>query len=208
MNSDITTSDGSGAQVSGAKPSLKNRLSALLDGRGLFKTHELVTIGLFAAGSRAASLTVALVGGGMNPVTMIIRSAVHSALLLVLLAKVPRTGALTMATLVGGLLSFFLLGQAMMTLPMVIIVTALTEVFIKVLGGLERRPNLGILAIIISELLTRVINIALGLVTFREQPGLIIMVAFISAFSYLGIILGLFGGKKMIKELRHAGLIA
>ncbi|MDR1657177.1 MAG: MptD family putative ECF transporter S component [Deltaproteobacteria bacterium] len=187
--------------------SIKSRLSALLDGRGFFKTHELVTIGLFAAGSRAATLTLALLGGGMNPLTMIIRSAVHSALLLVLLAKVPKTGVMTMAALVGGLLAFFLMGQGMVTLPAVVIATILVELLVKALGGLERRRSLGLLAVILSELFTRIFNVGFSYLAFREQPAMVIMVVVISAFSYLGILLGLIGGVKMVRELRHAGLI-
>jgi energy-coupling factor transport system substrate-specific component len=182
-------------------------LKQLLDGRGLFKTHELITIGLFAAGSRAATLTVALLGGGMNPVSMIVRSAVHSALLLVLLAKVPRTGALTLANLVGGLLAFLLMGQAMMTLPAVVVATALVELSVRLAGGLERRPRLALPLVVTSELLIRCANVGISLLAFREQRAMAVMVVAISAFSYLGILLGLVGGVRMVKELRRAGLV-
>jgi energy-coupling factor transport system substrate-specific component len=150
---------------------------------------------------------IALIGGGMNPVTMILRSAVHSALLVVLLAKVPRTGALTLANAVGGFLAFFLMGQAMLTLPAVLVGALSIELIVFSLGGLEKHPALGIFAVALSELIIRFINVGLSYLTLREQPAMVIMVVVISSFSYLGILLGLIGGASMTKELKHAGLI-
>jgi energy-coupling factor transport system substrate-specific component len=183
------------------------KVKDILDGQRLFSTHELVVVGIFAAGSRATTLMVALIGGGMNPLTMVVRSAVHSALLVVLLAKVSRTGALTMANLVGGLLAFFLMGQAMVALPAIIAGTLAVEILIRALGGLEKRPALGALAVALSEFFTRMINVGVSYLTFREQPAMIIMVLVITAVSYFGILLGLFGGVSMTRELKHAGLI-
>jgi energy-coupling factor transport system substrate-specific component len=178
-----------------------------LDGKGWFDTSDLVTIGLFAAGAKASSLFLALVGGGMNPVTIILKSAVYSALLVVLLSKVPKTGALTLANLVGALLAFFFLGQAMLAIPALILGTLLVELFIKALGGLEKRPGLAMMAVALSELLIRAINLGISYVQVRERPQLLVMVAVIVAFSYIGILLGLYGGYRMAKELRHAGLL-
>jgi energy-coupling factor transport system substrate-specific component len=178
-----------------------------LDGKGLFETHELVTIGLFAAGSRAASLMIALVGGGMNPFAMILRSAVHAALLVVLLSKVPRTGALTLFNILGSLLAFFLLGQGMLTLPALLAGTLLVELFFRALGGLERHPAFVLPMVAFSELLIRFVNIGVSWLAVREQPGLLAFVVLITSFSYLGILTGLPCGWKMTKELRRAGLI-
>jgi hypothetical protein len=99
------------------------------------------------------------------------------------------------------------MGQAMLALPTIIIGTLAVELLVRVLGGLEKRPGLGILAVAASELFSRVANIGLAYLGVREQPGLLVMVVVISAFSYLGILIGLAGGIRMIKELRHAGLI-
>jgi energy-coupling factor transport system substrate-specific component len=182
-------------------------LKNFLNGRGWFETHELVVIGLFAAGSRASSLILALIGGGMNPVTMILRSAVHSALLVTLLTKVPKTGVLTLANLVGALLAFLLMGQSMMTAPALFIGVVGVEIAMKASGGLEKRPGLAIPAIAVSELISRLINVGVAYLMLREDPSLSFMVAVISGFSYLGVLLGLFVGIKMTRELRHAGLI-
>jgi energy-coupling factor transport system substrate-specific component len=175
--------------------------------RRLFETRELVTIGIFSAAGKASSLMLALVGGGMNPFTLILKSAVHSALLVVLLTKVPKTGTLTLANLMGILLSFLLMGQNIISLPAVIFGTMLVEMAAYLAGGLEARPWLAIPMLAASELLARLINISVSYLAVREQPGLLVMVAAVSIFSYLGILLGLWGGIKMVKELRHAGLI-
>jgi energy-coupling factor transport system substrate-specific component len=186
---------------------IRSAIKGFLDGKGFFETHELVTIGLFAAGSRAATLMIALVGGGMNPITMILRSAVHAALLVVLLSKVPRTGALTLFNLLGAILAFFLMGQGMLTIPAMLVGTLLVELAFRAMGGLERHPGYVIPMVALSELIIRGVNIVVSWVAVREQPGLLIFVFLITGFSYLGILIGLPCGWRMTKELRHAGLI-
>ncbi|MDR2302933.1 MAG: MptD family putative ECF transporter S component [Deltaproteobacteria bacterium] len=177
------------------------------NGRGLFETRELVTIGLFSAAAKASSIMLALIGGGMNPLTLILKSAVQSALLVVLLAKVPKSGTLTLSNAIGMLLSFLLMGQHVISFPAVLLGTITVELLAHFLGGLARRPWLAIPMIASSELLVRVINVGVSYLGVREQPGLLAMVLIVSAFSYLGILLGLAGGLKMTKELRRAGLI-
>lgn len=179
---------------------------ALPVGSGWFETRDLVTIGLFAGAAKASTLTLALAGGGMNPVTMVLKSAVFSALWVVMLTKVPKIGALTLANTVAGLLGLFLLGQAVISLPALIAATVATEMLIRRLGGLGR-PGLVALAVALSELAMRGINLLVSYLTVREQPGLLIMVVVISCLSYVGILIGLVGGTKMVGELRHAGLI-
>ncbi|MDR1309157.1 MAG: MptD family putative ECF transporter S component [Deltaproteobacteria bacterium] len=181
--------------------------ASALSGQGLFETRELVAIGLFSAAAKASSLMLALVGGGMNPLTLILKSAVQSALLVVLLAKVPKTGTLTLSNLIGLLLSFLLMGQHVISLPVILAGTMAVELAAWLCGGLARRPWLAIPMLAASELATRLINVAVSFLGVREQPGLMAMVIAVSAFSYLGILLGLVGGVRMTRELRHAGLI-
>ncbi|MDL2260225.1 MptD family putative ECF transporter S component [Deltaproteobacteria bacterium OttesenSCG-928-K17] len=172
-----------------------------------FETRDLVTIGLFAGAAKASTLMLALVGGGMNPLTMILKSIVFSALWVIMLTKVPKTGTLTLGNTVAAILGFFLLGQAVISLPALILATVVVEAFIRLLGGLERRPALAMAAVALSELGMRLVNVFFSYLGAREQPGLIVMVAVISAMSYLGILIGLAGGVRMVRELRHAGLI-
>ena len=63
--------------------------------RGFYwRTEDLVVVGLFAALSKAVSLAIALVGGGMNPFTLFLKNGVATALLVVLLARDGRYRAL------------------------------------------------------------------------------------------------------------------
>lgn len=61
-----------------------------------WQSRELITIGTFAALIEISTLLIAIAGGGMNPVTMVIKNIVATSLLIVLLYKVRKFGALTL----------------------------------------------------------------------------------------------------------------
>ena len=172
-----------------------------------FTTGELVTIGLFAGAAKAASLVVALMGGGMNPITLILKNAVWAALWMILLIKVQRPGTLTLANLVAALLGLFLLGSAMLSLPGIIAACILTEIIMLAMTPVSNRVLVAAMGVALSELLTRGVSIFISYLKVREQPELLIPGLIIVAIGYIGIIVGLFGGGRMVKELRHAGLI-
>ena len=50
-----------------------------------WNVRELVVIGIFAAVIKVSSILVALVGGGMNPLTLIMKNLLFTTLLVVLL---------------------------------------------------------------------------------------------------------------------------
>ncbi len=167
----------------------------------------MVTIGLFAGAAKAASLMVALMGGGMNPLTLLLKNAVWAALWLVLLIKVSRPGTLTLANLVAALLGLLLMGSAMLSLPGIMIACILAELLMLGMGKRINRVWVALFGIATSELLAKGFSLGISFISLREQPVLIIPVLIIIAIGYLGIIMGLWGGVKMVKELRHAGLI-
>ena len=172
-----------------------------------FTTGELVTIGLFAGASKAASLMVALIGGGPNPLTLLMRNAVLAALLLVLLIKVPRPGTLTLSTIVSVLLGLFLLGSATLSLPGIIMACIMAEICMLAFAPLNRPVLTAAVGIAVSELLRRCFSLGVSYIALREQPQLLVPAIIFMGFSYIGILLGIYGGFKMTKELRHAGLI-
>jgi energy-coupling factor transport system substrate-specific component len=143
----------------------------------------------------------------MNPLAMVLRSAVYSALLVILLTKVPKCGALLLTTVVGSLISFFLLGQAMISLPAALLGAALAELAALALGGIGQRRWLSALMVGISELTSRALNMGLAYLAIREQPALLIMIGTISVCGALGAVIGLAGGVRLAGELRRAGLI-
>lgn len=172
-----------------------------------FTTGDLVTIGLFAGAAKAASLMIALMGGGMNPVTLILKNAVWAALWLILLIKVTRPGTLTLVNVLAALLGLFLMGASMLSLPGIIAACLITEVLMLAMTPLVSREWVAAIGIALSELLAKGVTLVISLINMREQPMLIIPVAIIIIIGYLGILVGLIGGGRMVKELRHAGLI-
>lgn len=172
-----------------------------------FTTGELVTIGLFAGASKAASLMVALIGGGPNPITLLLRNAVLAALMMVLLIKVTRPGTLTLSTVVSVLLGLFLLGSATLSLPGIIMACIIAEIFMVAFAPLNCPVLTAAVGIAVSEFLRRGVSLGMSYIAMREQPELLIPSIIFMSFSYIGVLVGIYGGFKMSKELRHAGLI-
>lgn len=172
-----------------------------------FTTGELVTIGLFAGASKAASLMVALIGGGPNPITLLLRNAVLAALMMVLLIKVTRPGTLTLSTVLSVLLGLFLLGSATLSFPGIIMACIIAEIFMVALAPLNRPVLSAAVGVAVSELLRRCVSLGMSYLTLREQPELLIPSIILMGFSYIGILVGVYGGYRMSKELRHAGLV-
>lgn len=172
-----------------------------------FTTGELVTIGLFAGAAKATSIMVALMGGGMNPVTLILKNAIWAALWLILLIKVQRPGTLTLSNTVAALLGLFFMGSAMLSLPGIIAACVIAEIIMISISPAVSRMVTAALGIALSELLSRAATLGISYIATREQPALLIPVFLIIAFGYIGIVIGLLGGSRMVKELRHAGLI-
>ena len=100
--------------------------------------RELVTIGVFAALVKVSSLLVALIGGGMNPLTLILKNLLFTSLLLVLLFKIRKPGTLLLFNAVSIMVSMLLMGGGFFLLPSVILAGFVAEGLILVLGGYGR----------------------------------------------------------------------
>lgn len=92
-----------------------------------FNCRELVVIGVFAASVKVVTMLIALAGGGLNPVSLILKNLVFTTLMVVLLYKVRKTGALTLFSLVSALISFVLLGGGITSIPSSLCSAMLTE---------------------------------------------------------------------------------
>ena len=77
--------------------------------RHYWSARELVVLGVFSAAAKL-SLLVALVGGGMNPVSLLAKNLIFTTLLVVMLYKVRKPGTLALFVLVNMLISMLLLG--------------------------------------------------------------------------------------------------
>ena len=102
-----------------------------------WKSQELVMIGVFAAAIKLSSLLIALAGGGMNPVTLMLKNLVFTTLLIVLLAKVKKSGTLLLFTAVSMIVSVLLMGGSITLLPAALVGAIAAEIAILLTGGFK-----------------------------------------------------------------------
>ena len=171
-----------------------------------WQTGELIAIGTFAALIKISTMLIAIAGGGMNPVSMVIKNIVATALLIVLLYKVRKFGTLVMYVLVSSIVSMLLMGGNMITIPGLLIAGIICDCLIALTGGYGK-PWALVMGAGLFDFLSRAVTLAYSYLTFREEPELFIMGTVIVAIGYLGCLIGLGSGLFFVKELRHAGII-
>jgi energy-coupling factor transport system substrate-specific component len=171
-----------------------------------WQSRELIVIGTFAALIKISTLLIAISGGGMNPVTMVIKNIVATSLLIVLLYKVRKFGVLTMFVLVSSVVSLLLMGGNMMILPGMLIAGLICDCLIVAAGGYTKAWAL-ILGVGLFDFLSRAISLGYSYLIFREEPKLFIIGVVVVIIGYFGCVLGLGSGVLFLKELRHAGII-
>ncbi len=171
-------------------------------------TESLVVVGLFTALSKAVSLMIALLGGGMNPFTLFLKNGVATALLVVMLARVRKFGTLALYVLVGQVVSFLIAGGGMsLLLPSFLLAALLSDAVIALFGG-YRRIGAVLCGVALYDILGRAISLGWSLLHARENMAMVIGASVFVVFGYLGcLVLGLPCGAKFVKELRHAGII-
>lgn len=169
-------------------------------------TSELVAIGVFAALIRVVGLAIALAGGGMNPLALMLRNAAATALLVVLLHKSPRSGTLSLYVVIYGLLSLLLMGSGLMTLPGTLLAALAVDGLFALVGGYKTTGRI-LVAVGLCDLLTRCVSLGVGYLALRESTSMFLMAAGIVAVAYLGCLGGLWVGWRFVRELRQAGVI-
>jgi len=186
--------------------------SAHLPKKRYWQVRELIVIGIFAALIKVSTLLIAIAGGGMNPVTLVLKNIVATSLLVVLLYKVRKFGVLTLFVMVSSVVSLLLMGGNMInsgnmiTVPGLLIAGFICDCLIVVAGGYKRAWSL-VAGVGLFDFLSRAIALGYSYLTFREEPKLFIIGVVIVMIGYLGCILGLGGGVFFVKELKHAGII-
>ena len=171
-----------------------------------WKSQELVMIGVFAAAIKLSSLLIALAGGGMNPVTLMLKNLVFTTLLIVLLAKVKKSGTLLLFTAVSMVVSVLLMGGSITLLPAALVGALTAEVAILIAGGFKHSWTTFV-GVAIYDLGNKIFSIAVSYIMMRETPALVLSVLPIIFIGYTGCLLGLFTGHRALQELRHAGLV-
>ena len=154
-------------------------------------------IGVFAAAAKLSAIVIALAGGGLNPLALILKNTVVATLLVVLLVKVAKPGTIMIYTAVTVMVGSLLSGSAMMLAPGAVIGAFLGEMF-------WRRPWL---AVGVSELIAKFVALAVGWVFLRESPQLMKVVVPVVLLGATGTLFGLWLARSTVKELRHAGFL-
>jgi energy-coupling factor transport system substrate-specific component len=171
-----------------------------------WQTRELIVIGTFAALIRISTLLIAIAGGGMNPVSLLLKNMVATSLLIVLAHKVRKFGVLTLYVLINSVFSILLMSNHLMILPGMLIAGLMCDSVIMIAGGYRRGWAL-VLGVGLFDLSSRAISLGYSYLMVREEPRLLIMSALVVAIGYIGCLSGLVSGLFFVKELRHAGII-
>ena len=168
--------------------------------------RELVLVGVFAAASKLSSLLIALAGGGMNPLSLVVKNLVFTTLLIVLLCKVRKSGTLLLFTAVGMIVSVLLLGGSLTLLPAAVAGAMLGETALLLSGGADTRWAPWTAAAV-YDLASKGLSLGVSFLFMRESPALMTFVVPIVLIGYAGSLAGLWFGWKTVGELKHAGFV-
>ena len=171
-----------------------------------WSAHDLVVLGVFSAAAKLSTLVVALAGGGINPVTLLLKNLIFTTMLVVMLYKVRTPGTLVLFVLVDMLISMLLLGGSITLLPSMLGGALLGEAAAFAAGGLLR-PWGPVLAVGVYDLSSKIFSLGMSWLALRESPAMLVPVAIIVALGYVGSFMGLFSGVRAVRELRHAGIV-
>ena len=147
-----------------------------------WEARELVLIGVFAAAAKLSSLLIALAGGGMNPVSLLL------------------------FTVISMIVSVCLMGGSLTLLPAALVGALLGELCILLTGG-AFKPWSPWVGVGVYDLVSKGLSLGVSFLFMRESPSLMTMVVPIVFIGYLGSLGGLWFGCKTVKELRHAGFV-
>ena len=171
-----------------------------------WSAQDLVLLGVFAAATKISTLLVALAGGGMNPVSLLMKNLIFTTLLVVMLYKIRKSGTLILFVIVNVLISTLLLGASITLLPSMLLAAILGEALILLLGGMQKAWA-PVLAVFVYDLASKILSVFVSWLFMRENPALLYMILPILVIGYVGSFLGLFSGLRAVKELSHAGIV-
>lgn len=171
-----------------------------------WKSRDLVLIGVFAAAVKLSTLLIALAGGGMNPITLILKNLVFTVLLIVLVYKVRQFGVIALFTVVSSLVSILLLGASVALVPGALLAALLAEAAAVMFGGYRRRYT-PLIAVAVFDVSAKAISFGISWLMMREVPEMVLAMLPIVALGYVGSLIGLPVGVRLLDELRRAGFI-
>ena len=165
--------------------------------------RDLVVIGVFAATAKLSTVLIAMVGGGMNPVSLLLKNVVFTTLLVIMLYKVRQPGTLSLFVIVSALVNFLLLGGNVTLIPPMLVAALAVMKFVKSLGW----KGAVFWGVGCFDFLSKGLSLAVSYLMMRESPALMAVVLPIVLIGYAGSLIGLYTGYRSMKELRHAGIV-
>lgn len=168
--------------------------------------RDLVVIGVFAATAKLSTVLIAMVGGGMNPVSLLLKNVVFTTLLVIMLYKVRQPGTLSLFVIVSALVNFLLLGGNVTLIPPMLVAALVSEPVMKFVKSLGWKGAV-FWGVGCFDFLSKGLSLAVSYLMMRESPALMAVVLPIVLIGYAGSLIGLYTGYRSMKELRHAGIV-
>lgn len=168
--------------------------------------RDLVVIGVFAATAKLSTVLIAMVGGGMNPVSLLLKNVVFTTLLMIMLYKVRQPGTLSLFVIVSALVNFLLLGGNVTLIPPMLVAALVSEAVMKFVKSLGWKGAV-FWGVGCFDFLSKGLSLAVSYLMMRESPALMAVVLPIVLIGYAGSLIGLYTGYRSMKELRHAGIV-
>lgn len=168
--------------------------------------RDLVVIGVFAATAKLSTVLIAMVGGGMNPVSLLLKNVVFTTLLVIMLYKVRQPGTLSLFVIVSALVNFLLLGGNVTLIPPMLVAALVSEAVMKFVKSLGWKGAV-FWGVGCFDFLSKGLSLAVSYLMMRESPALMAVVLQIVLIGYAGSLIGLYTGYRSMKELRHAGIV-
>lgn len=168
--------------------------------------RDLVVIGVFAATAKLSTVLIAMVGGGMNPVSLLLKNVVFTTLLVIMLYKVRQPGTLSLFVIVSALVNFLLLGGNVTLIPPMLVAALVSEAVMKFVKSLGWKGAV-FWGVACFDFLSKGLSLAVSYLMMRESPALMAVVLPIVLIGYAGSLIGLYTGYRSMKELRHAGIV-
>ena len=168
--------------------------------------RDLVVIGVFAATAKLSTVLIAMVGGGMNPVSLLLKNVVFTTLLVIMLYKVRQPGTLSLFVIVSALVNFLLLGGNVTLIPPMLVAALVSEAVMKFVKSLGWK-GADFWGVGCFDFLSKGLSLAVSYLMMRESPALMAVVLPIVLIGYAGSLIGLYTGYRSMKELRHAGIV-
>ena len=160
--------------------------------------RDLVVIGVFAATAKLSTVLIAMVGGGMNPVSLLLKNVVFTTLLVIMLYKVRQPGTLSLFVIVSALVNFLLLGGNVTLIPPMLVAALVSEAVMKFVKSLGWKGAV-FWGVGCFDFLSKGLSLAVSYLMMRESPALMAVVLPIVLIGYAGSLIGLYTGYRSMK---------